>query len=64
MFFLERLTLQGTEKCPQYLWKQWAYCMKRAPLEKFLSKQARPEVWRIEPPAAEVEKLRAAKKAC
>lgn len=64
MFYLKRLTFQGTEKCPQYRWTQWFYCMKRAPLEKFLSKQARPEVWRIEPDAAEVEKLRAAKKAC
>lgn len=64
MFFLQRLTFQGTEAYPQYCWKQWVYCMKRAPLEKFLSKQAYPEIWRIESDAAEAEKLGTAKEAC
>lgn len=54
MFFLERQVFQGTEKCPQYIWKQWAYCMKREPIEKFLATQAHPELWRIEPDVAEL----------
>lgn len=64
MFFLQRLTFQGDEAYPQYCWKQWAYCMKRAPLEKFLFKQAHPEVWRIETDASETEKIGATREVC
>ncbi len=47
MFLLERLVFQGTERCPQYVWKQIAMCQKRAPLECVIAGQLRQYDWRI-----------------
>ena len=47
MFFLERLVFQGTEKCPQYMWKQFAMSKNKPLLEKIRRMQRRPEDWRI-----------------
>jgi hypothetical protein len=47
MYILEKLVFQGTEQCPQYLWKQIAMCQSDATLERILEKQRRPEDWRI-----------------
>jgi hypothetical protein len=47
MYILERLVFQGSERCPQYLWKQLAMCQNRAPLERVRMGQRRSEDWRI-----------------
>lgn len=47
MFILERLIFQGTEKCPQYLWKQYIVGGNKALLEKIRASQRRPEDWRV-----------------
>jgi hypothetical protein len=47
MFILERLEFQGTERCPQYLWKQYVMCAAKEPLERVVSKQRRRKDWRI-----------------
>lgn len=42
----EALTKNRT--CQSYRWKQYAMCANREPLEEILSRQNRPENWRIE----------------
>lgn len=34
--------------CQSYLWKQYAMCDDRQPLQDFIDKQPRPDEWRIE----------------
>lgn len=51
MFILERMVFQGTEKCPQYLWKQMLVCKSKDTLELIRSKQLHPENWRVCPTA-------------
>lgn len=51
MFVLEYRTFQGTERCPQYLWKQMLLCKNRDVLELIRSKQKHPKDWRVCPTA-------------
>lgn len=51
MFILERRVFQGTEKCPQYLWKQILMCRSKNLLEQIWDKQRHPENWRVCPTA-------------
>ena len=51
MFILEYRVFQGTEKCPQYLWKQMLMCKSKDTLELIRSKQLHPENWRVCPTA-------------
>ncbi|MDD4509353.1 MAG: hypothetical protein PHY23_00310 [Oscillospiraceae bacterium] len=44
---MERMVFQGTEKCPQYQWKQYIIGGDKALLEKIRSTQRRPKEWRI-----------------
>lgn len=34
--------------CQSYRWKQYAKCEEREPLQEILSRQKRPDEWRIE----------------
>lgn len=54
MFILEYLSFQGTEKCPQYLWKQILMSKNKSILEQVRAKQPHPEQWRVSPTAEEV----------
>ena len=47
MYILEKLELQGAEKCPQMMWKQIVMCRSYEPLDKLRNKQSRPGDWRI-----------------
>ena len=47
MYALEHLNFQGTERCPQYRWKQVAICDNRTPLDKVRAGQQRPADWRV-----------------
>lgn len=51
MFILERLVFQGTEKCPQYLWKQMLMSKNKNILEQIRAGQPHPENWRVCPTA-------------
>lgn len=58
MYALERLVFQGTERCPQYRWKQFAVCVNEELLIKVKNGQQRPEDWRVSPLADAVEERR------
>jgi hypothetical protein len=58
MYALERLVFQGTERCPQYRWKQFAVCANEELLIKVKNGQRRPEDWRVSPLADAVEERR------
>ena len=60
MFFLEASVFQGTEKCPQYKWKQIAMCGDLSLLKKVKASFRHLENYRIEPDASEIEKRRIA----
>lgn len=47
VFALERLIFQGSERCPQYRWTQYALCAKREPLDRIAAAQKHPEEWRV-----------------
>lgn len=51
MFVLERLVFQGTEKCPQYLWKQILINKNKELMERVRAGQPHPENWRVSPTA-------------
>lgn len=48
-YVLEQLVFQGTERCPQYRWKQWALSGDRTALERIRNSKSRPEQWRVVP---------------
>ena len=47
MYSLERLVFQGTGRCPQYRWKQFAVCGRRVPLDRVRISQRNLENWRV-----------------
>ena len=47
MYALEHLVLLSSGECPQYQWKQLAYCANRVLLEKAKRQMRRPQSWRV-----------------
>jgi len=47
MYILEKIVFQGTDKCPQMMWKQFVMCYSREPLEELRARQSRQSDWRI-----------------
>ncbi len=47
MYVLERLVFQGTDRCPQYRWKQFVVCDSRPILDKVRAGQKHPGDWRV-----------------
>ncbi|MDR0819287.1 MAG: hypothetical protein LBN43_06925 [Oscillospiraceae bacterium] len=57
MYILERYVFQGTEKCPQYKWKQFVMFELPEPLERVRANQRTPGDWRITKTAFDTLKI-------